>query len=235
VTSTDERARAVMRAYADTLQPPPVSQIIARAEQTGDAPTHSRGRPRLVLVVAAVVAAAVAGMVVDRLPDRTATTTTTTAEAPPSAASTGGYSGLSPGCPPGLPLIDGVRFKRDATPATSFRAKAGQDLTLTATIPDTPPDRQLLSFTLDLVPPMPIYRATDQDVRVVTQAAAILRPKPSERVFLVLRIPAGSPPGTYYLVGHATWPGPSLCVGTNPPGSTMVGASRGILGLVDLV
>jgi len=60
-----------------------------------------------------------------------------------------------------------------------------------------------------------------------------LRLAPGQRqVSPVLRIPAGLAPGTYHILGYATFPGPSLCGVTNPPDSTQVGATWGFLGSV---
>jgi hypothetical protein len=61
----------------------------------------------------------------------------------------------------------------------------------------------------------------------------VLRLAPGQqRVAPVVQIPAELAPGTYDVVGYATWPGPSLCGVANPADSTQVGSIWGVLGSV---
>jgi hypothetical protein len=226
----DNAARAVMRTYADNLQPPPVADIIARAEHTPDAPhppgtARPRGRGPLVVAAAAVAATiavvTIAVATANRAPDRGATTAT---QPTPST----GPLRAAPGCPPGLPLLEGPKTI-EGTLAKPIAAKAGQQLTLPARIRPSGPDRPLLTFTVYLLPP-----GADMNERAKAVAqSAVLRLTPHQRrVSPVLHLPTGLAPGTYDIVGYATWPTPSLCGVTNPAHSTEVGTIWGILGSV---
>ncbi len=147
----DDAARAVMRSYADNLQPPPIADIIARAEHTPDAPhppNTARPRGRGPLVIAAASAAATIAVVTiavataNRAPDRGATGTTAATQPTPST----GDVRMAPGCPPGLPLLEGP--KAEGTQTKPITAKAGQQLTLSTRIRPSGPDRPLLTFTI---------------------------------------------------------------------------------------
>jgi hypothetical protein len=236
----DDAARAVMRAYADNLQPPPVAEIIARAEHTPDAPyPPSTARPRsrgpLVLAAASVTATiavvTIALAAADRLPDRGATGTT--AATPPTTSTEAGR--MAPGCPPGLPLLEGP-LNIEGMLAKPIAAKAGQQLTLPARIRASDPDRPLLSFQIWLLPSGVYEAAFETDMNQRAKAVAhspVLRLTPDQqRVSPVLQLPTGLAPGTYDLVGYATWPSPSVCGVTNRPDETGVGSSWGVLGWV---
>jgi hypothetical protein len=223
MTSADDKARAVLRAYADNLQPPPVAEIIARAEHTPDAPhppstARPRSRGRLVLAAAAVVAAiAAVAIAADRLPDRDATVATQP------TASTGANRMAAPGCPPGLPMLEGGPHTVDGTLVKPIAAKPGQQLTLPARIP-TQPDRRLLSFRL--------YLKLHGTNLTVSQSPILRLTPDQQRVSPVLQIPTGLAPGTYDIVGSATFPSPSLCGPTNSADSTQTGAIWGVLAWV---
>src|SRR5262245_60058578 len=112
--ANDDAAKAVMRTYADSLQPPPVADIIARAEHTASGPhpaSTGRTRGRLVIAVASATVAAVAiaavaiaavAIAADRGPNRGATVATQ-----PSAST--GVGRMAPACVPALPVLDGPR------------------------------------------------------------------------------------------------------------------------------
>jgi hypothetical protein len=241
MTSVEDTARAVMRAYADTLQPPPVADVIARAERTRHAP-HSprtarpRSRGRLVLAVASVAAAiAVVAIAADRPPDRGATAATQPAATQPTAST--GAVRMAPACPPGLPLLEGPH-NIDGTLSKPIAAQAGQQLTLAAQIRAHDPDRPLLSFMIYLMPPgadMNVPAAgvpPEKRVKAVSQSPVLRLAPDQQRVSPVLQIPAGLAPGTYDVVGYATFPSPSLCGVANPADSTQVGSIWGVLGSV---
>jgi hypothetical protein len=230
MTSADDRAKAVMRAYADNLQPPPVTDVIARAERTRDVPqppsaARPRSRGRILLAAASVAAAvAVVAIAADRLPDRGTTGATV---APQPTASTGGGR-MAPGCPPGLPVLDGP-LAVDGTLSRPIAAEPGQQLTLPARIPASDPDRRLLSFTIYLLP-----SGVDMNERArAVSVSPVLRLEPDqERVSPVLQIPTGLAPGTYDVVGYATFPSPSVCGVANRPDETEVASIWGVLGSV---
>jgi hypothetical protein len=243
MTSADDAARAVMRAYADSLRPPPVADIVARAEHTRDAPhppraVHSRSRGRLVLAAASVAAAiAVVAIAAYRPPDRGATAATQPAATQPTAST--GMNRMAPACPPGLPLLEGPH-NIDGTLSKPIPAQAGQQLTLAAQIPAHAPDRPLLSFMIYLMP-----SGTGKDVpavgvppekrgKAVSQSPVLRLAPDQQRVAPVLQIPAGLAPGTYDVVGYATFGGPSLCGVPNPADSPQVEVGRmwGVLGSV---
>ena len=232
MTSADDRAKAVIRAYADSLQPPPVADIIARAEHTRDAPhppsaARPRSRGRIVLAAASVAAAiAVVAIAADRLPDRGATVATQPTATQPTAST--GVGRMAPGCPPGLAVLEGP-LNVDGTLSKPIAAKAGQQLTLPARILPSDPDRPLLSFTIYLMPPGVDMHERD---KVVSQSPVLRLAPGQQRVAPVVQIPAELAPGTYDVVGYATWPGPSLCGVANPADSTQVGSSWGVLGSV---
>jgi hypothetical protein len=231
----DHAAKAVMRAYADNLQPPPVADIIARAEHTRDAlhppsTARPRSRGRIVLAAASVAATiavatiAVIAIAADRPPDRGATA------APQPTTSTGAVR-MAPGCPPGLPLLEGP-LNIEGMLAKPIAAKAGQQLTLPARIRPSDPDRPLLSFTIYLLPhDEPGANMNERD-KAVAQSPVLRLTPDQQRVSPVLQIPTGLAPGTYDVVGYATWPGPSVCGVKNPAHSTPVGRSWGVLGWV---
>lgn len=228
MTSADDRAKAVMRAYADNLQPPPVADIIARAEHTRDAPhPPSSARPpsrgRLVLAVASVAAAAIAvvAFAADRPPDRGVTAATQ-----PTAST--GVGRMAPGCPPGLPVFEGP-LNVDGTLSKPIAAEAGQQLTLNFRIPASDPDRPLLSFMIYLLPP---GADMNERARAVSQSPVLKLAPDQQRVSQVLQIPTGLAPGTYDVVGYATFPSPSVCGVANPANSTKVGIIWGVLGWV---
>jgi hypothetical protein len=226
MTSADDKARAVLRAYADNIQPPPVAQIIARAEHTRENPrppstARPRSRRRLVLAAASVAAAiAAVAIAADQLPNPDATVATEPT-ATQATASTGANR-MAPGCPPGGPtLAEGL--------AKSIAAQAGQQLTLPVQIPATEPDRPLLSFTIYLTPP---GTQMNELYKVVAQSPVQRLTPDQQRVSPVLQIPTGLAPGTYDIMGLTTWPGPSLCGVKNPADSTQVGGSWGVLASV---
>lgn len=225
MTSADDTAKAVMRTYADNLQPPPVAEIIARAEHTRENPhppstARPRSRGRLVLAAASVAAAiAAVAIAADQLPDRDTTVATQPTATQPTAST--GANRMAPGCPPGDPTLEGL--------AKSIAARAGQQLTLPVQIPATQPDRPLLSFTIYLTPPG--TQMTELDKAVSQSPVQRLTPD-QQRVSQIVQIPTGLAPGTYDIVGLTTWPGPSLCGVKNPADSTQVGRSWGVLGSV---
>lgn len=225
MTSADDTAKAVMRTYADNLQPPPVAEIIARAEHTRENPhppstARPRSRGRLVLAAASVAAAiAAVAIAADQLPDRDTTVATQPTATQPTAST--GANRMAPGCPPGDPTLEGL--------AKSIAARAGQQLTLPVQIPTTQPDRPLLSFTIYLTPPG--TQMTELDKAVSQSPVQRLTPD-QQRVSQIVQIPTGLAPGTYDIVGLTTWPGPSLCGVKNPADSTQVGRSWGVLGSV---
>jgi hypothetical protein len=135
---------------------------------------------------------------------------------------------MAPGCPPGLPVLEGP-LAVDGTLSRPIAAKAGQQLTLPARIRPSDPDRPLLSFTIYLMPPGVDMHERD---KVVSQSPVLRLAPDQQRVSPVLQIPAGLAPGTYDVVGYATWPGPSLCGVANPADSTQVGSIWGVLGSV---
>lgn len=229
----DNTAKAVMRGYADNLQPPPVADIIARAEHTHDIPhPPSTARPRshgpLVITAASVAAAiavvttAVVAIAADRPPDRGATAAT-------QPTTSTGAGRMAPGCPPSLPLLEGPHAT-DGTLAKPVAARAGQRLTLTARIPASDPDRPLLSFTAYLMPPG--ASTNNERARAVAHSPVLRLTPDQQRVSPVLQIPTGLAPGTYDIVGYATWPFPSVCGVKNPANSTQVGTMWGVLGSV---
>src|SRR5262245_14845831 len=150
----DDAAKAIMRTYADNLQPPPVADIIARAEHTPDAPhaaspDRPRGRGPLV-VAAASVAATIAVVTIavttaNRAPDPGAATA---AQPTPSTTPVR----MAPACPPDLPMFEGPKTI-EGTLIKPIAAKAGQQLTLPARIQPSDPDRPVLTFTIYLLPP----------------------------------------------------------------------------------
>lgn len=226
----DDAAKVVMRTYADNLQPPPVADIITRAEHTPDAPhppstARPRGRGPLVIAAASVAATiavvTIAVATANRAPDRgAATATQPTPSSPPVR--------MAPGCPPGLPLLEGPKTI-EGTLAKPITAKAGHQLTLPARIRPAGPDRPLLTFTIYLLPP-----GADMNERAKAVAQSpVLRLTPQQRrVSPVLHLPARLAPGTYDILGYATWPGPSLCGVTNPAEPQYVGTIWGVLGSV---
>lgn len=227
MTSTDDKAKAVMRAYADSLQPPPMAEVIARSGHTQDAryasrPERPRSRGRLVLAAASVAAAITVGVIAsDRLPDPGASSAihpTPTIEA----------ARMAPGCPPGLPLLEGASTVEGKL-AKPIAAVAGQQLALTTQIPATAPDRSLLSFTIYIVPP---GTNMNERTKAVAQSPVLKLALDQKRLSPVVQIPTSLAPGTYDIVGYATWPGPSLCGFANPADSTQVGSSWGVLGSV---
>ncbi len=228
----DDAAKTIMRTYADSLQPPPVADIIARAEHTASAPqppstARPRGRGPLVIAAAsvavtiAVVTIAVAAIAANRAPDRGAATAT---QPTPSA----GDVRMAPACPPGLPLLEGPKTI-EGTLAKPIAAKAGQQLTLPAEIRRSGPDRPLLTFTIYLLPP---GADMNERAKAVTQSPVLRLTPHQTRVSPTLQLPIGLPPGTYDIVGYATWPTPSLCGLTNPAHSTQVGTIWGVLGSI---
>jgi hypothetical protein len=246
MTSVEDTARAVMRAYADSLQPPPVADIIARAEHTRDAPhppstARPRSRGRLVLAAASVAAAiAVVAIAADRLPDRGATVATQPTATQPTAtqptASTAARA--APGCPPGLPVLEGP-LAVDGTLSKPITVDAGQQLTLPARILPSDPDRPLLSFTIYLLPHGVDMNERDKALSAgrrpagsVSQSPVLRLAPDQQRVSPVVQIPTGLAPGTYDVVGYATFPSPSVCGVANPADSTHVGGIWGVLGWV---
>lgn len=229
MTSADNRAKAVMRAYADNLRPPPVADIIARADDTPAAQQLSatappRFRGHLVLATASV-AAAVAGVavVVAWLPDQGTTGAT---GAPQPSASTAAVR-MAPACPPDLPVLEGP-FAADGKAARPS-AEPGQQLTLPAKITVTESDRRLLTFQVYLLPSGADMNERDQAVA----RTAVMEVSPNQaRISPVLQIPTGLAPGAYDLVGYATFPSPSLCGVANKADSTQVGTIWGVLGSV---
>lgn len=235
MTSSDDTARTIMRAYADTLTPPPVADVIARAERAPDAPpspvtARPRPRGRLVLASASAAAAAAAAaitvinLIVSQPPDRDAT-----AAIPPTTSTA--VARAAPGCPPGLPLLDGPH-DIEGRRSTPIQAKAGQPLTLPSQIQATDPDRPLLTFKIYLTPPGP-HGIEDKPAHAVA-TSPVLQLKPDhQRVAPVVPIPAGLTPGTYNIVGYGTYPAPSLCGVKNPAASSAGhGTIRGVLGWV---
>jgi hypothetical protein len=232
MTSADDRAKAVIRAYADSLQPPPVADVIARAEHTRDAPhlpsaARPRSRGRIVLAAASVAAAiAVVAIAADRLPDRGATVATQPTATQPTAST--GVGRMAPGCPPGLAVLEGP-LNVDGTLSKPIAAKAGQQLTLPARILPSDPDRRLLSLTIYLMHP---GANENERAKAVAKSPVLPLTPHQERVSPIVQIPTGLAAGTYDVVGYATWPGPSLCGVANPADSTQVGSSWGVLGSV---
>jgi hypothetical protein len=223
----DDAAKAVMRTFADNLQPPPVADIIARAEHCPDAPhppSAARPRGRLVLAAASVAAIAAVAIAADRGPDRGATVTTQ-----PSASA--GVPRMAPACVPALPVLDGPRTIEGIL-SKPIQAKAGQQLNLTALFTSpAAPDRQLLSFTVYLLPTG--ADLTTERAKVVARSPILRLTPGQQRVSpVVLPIPTALAPGTYDIVGYGTFPGPSICGLTNPDPSTEGMHEWGVLGSV---
>jgi hypothetical protein len=229
MTSADDTAKAVMRTYADNLQPPPVAEIIARAEHTRENPhppstARPRSRGRLVLAAASVAAAiAAVAIAADQLPDRDTTVATQ-----PTAST--GANRTAPACPPGLAVLDGVPLAIDGTASKPIAVEAGQQLTLPVRILPSDPDRRLLSFMIYLLPPR--ADLTTERYKVVSQSPVLRLAPDQQRVSPVLQLSTGLAPGTYDIVGYATFPSPSVCGHTNPANSTQTGAIWGVLGSV---
>jgi hypothetical protein len=230
MTSTDDAAKTIMRTYADNLQPPPVADIIARAEHTADAlhppsTARPRGRGPLLIAAASVTAVAIVATVAvlvatGRQPDRGATPgTRPTPSTAPIAA---------PGCPPGLPVLEGP-FAAKPTPSKPVAVEPGQQLTLRSRILDWGQDRPLLTYAVYLLP-AGAYMTEPGDA--VAQSPVLRLTPHQQHVSPVLQIPTGLAPGKYNLYGYATWPGPSLCGVKNPPHSTQIGMSWGGVGTV---
>ncbi len=68
--------------------------------------------------------------------------------------------------------------------------------------------------------------------KAVAQSPVLRLTPQQRRVSPVLHLPARLAPGTYDIVGYATWPSPSLCGATNPTPYTRVGSIWGVLGSV---
>lgn len=230
MTSTDSAAREIMRAYADSLQPPPVADVLARAEDfSGTAPPAPTAglrssRTLVILSLAAAGAAAVVGAV--SLANNGHGDQGSTAEPGVTAAPRAG--GMAPGCPPALPVVTGLAAA-DGTTAKVFAAAPGQRVTVLAELPDANPDRRLLSFRIDL---LPVGADIHDGSQPVSESASLALAPGQQHVSPELRIPEGTAPGSYNLIGHATWPGPSLCGVPNPAGATQIGSSDGIVGSI---
>jgi hypothetical protein len=230
MTSTDDAAKTIMLTYADNLQPPPVADIIARAEHTPDAPhppdtARPRRRGPLVIAAASVTVAVAATMVVlaiatNRPPDRDPVAATQP------TPSTGPFA--APGCPPGLPVLEGPFAARGAA-SKPVPVEPGQQLTLRSRILDWGQDRPLRTYAVYLLP----ARAYMTEPANAVAQSPVLRLSPHQQhVAPVLQIPTGLAPGKYNLYGYATWPSPSLCGVKNPPHSTQIGMSWGGVGAV---
>jgi hypothetical protein len=225
-----------MRGYAESLQPPPVADVIARAEQTREAPhppstARLRSRGRLVLAIASVAATvAVVAIAADRLPDRGAPAATAATQPTASTA----VARMAPGCPPGLPVLEGPPLAVDGKASKPLAVETGQQLTLTARIPASAPDRPLLSFTIYLMPPGEYIKGAvaSERAKAVSHSPVVQLTPDQQRVSTVLQIPTGLAPGTYDVAGYATYPGPSLCGFPNPTDATEGGATYGTLGSV---
>lgn len=230
----EEAARAAIRAYADSVEPPPVTAVIDRARKAEDAghmrstilPRRRRDRVPIISVAAAaaaiVVIAAVAVAVLDAGRDGDRGTTTATR---PTAST--GSTGMAPGCPPGLPVLEAPVAGESASAPPSV--EAGKPLALVVRIPATDPDRRLLSVQFFLMPAGADINKQDE---ALSQSSLVQLTPDTERVSQDLQVPAGLAAGTYDLVGHTTWPGPSLCGVENPADSTQIGSSWGVLGSV---
>lgn len=221
MTPNDDQIRATMRDYASTLEPPPLADVIARAE----VPEHSavpssgwrpRRRGRLLLAVATGIVAVAAATVV--------TTATTDQDTSPSAEATqpvGAGAVGAPGCPPGLPTPD-----LSLGEGRTIAAKSGETLTIPLKVPPTNADRHLRTLMVYLMPPGIDMNERD---KAIAQSAVVDLAADQQRVSPVLQIPSDLAPGTYDLIGTATWPGPSLCGAVNPADSTQTGTSWGAL------
>lgn len=223
-TTKDDAVRTAMRAYADNLQPPAVADVMGRAERTQDTSdslgnVRQRRRRPLVFAAAAVAIAVIAVGSNQMLDGGTADVPAVTQP----AASTG--PAAAPGCPPALPLLD-EPLDVEGKALKPIMAAAGEQLTVTARIRPSDLDRRLLSFALYLLPP---GADMNELARAVAQSAIVPLTPDQQSASPVLQIPAELPPGTYDLVGAATYPGPSLCGVKNPADSTQIGTTRGVL------
>jgi hypothetical protein len=206
MTSADDKARAVLRAYADNIQPPPVTEIIARAEGTREdshqfSTSRPRARGRFVLAAASVVAAvAVAAVAANQLPG---SDTTVVAQPSPSIAvnTSTGEIRMAPGCPPPDPVLAEGSAK-------SVGARAGQQLTLPIQVPAAAPDRPVLNFTIYLAPSGALTAGLD---KAVAQSSLQRLTADQRRASVDVQIPAGLAPGTYDIWGVTTYRGPSVC------------------------
>lgn len=209
-----DQLRSAMRSYADTLEPPPLSDVLERAEQ----PVRSRRNGRLVLAAALVVAAVASSAFVISL------LTNPDASAPPAATQPTGPRGLmAPFCGPGMPSLDWT-----LTGGKQPDIKPGRTVAIPMRLPSTQPDRPLRTFTASLVP---------ADVQLspgwpVPKSAVMTLTPDQKIVTLVFVIPAYVKPGTYNVIGTATFPSPSVCGHVNPPNSTETGTQEGGIGSV---
>ncbi|TWP32199.1 hypothetical protein [Leekyejoonella antrihumi] len=223
----EDRTRAAMRAYAKSVQPPPVEVIFARADRTQAAATSSRPARRrrlrrgvLALAVSAVTIGLAGGTlaVMDPFGNRAAPGANAT-----HSAATGGQVGMAPGCPPGLAVLNGVSMSDGSVPEP-IAVTPGQKLTLGAQIPPARADRPLKTLTLYLARSDYLVQPTSAN-SLSTSDVVDLAPG-QKSVTMTLTIPPTLSAGTYDVVEVGTWPGPSLCgnnTNTDPP--TMVGHS----------
>lgn len=229
-TSADDTAKAVMRGYADSLQPPPVEHVLARAERPAHTPQSpsdgGRRLPgRLVLASASV---AVGAAVFAGVMHWTATPGPTDATMPAATqtAARTGARGFAPGCPPALPLLDGPH-DLEGRLAKPLVAQAGQQLTIPAQIPQASGRPRLNSFLIYLVP-----SGTLQNERgnALAESPNLQLNPNQQRVAPVLQLPDRLPRGSYDIVGYATWRGPAVCGAPPQPDSPNLGTTQGVLG-----
>ena len=237
MTSTEDRARAVMRAYADTVQPPPLGEVLDRAGRTASAQKSGLYRMRQSpwrLTLAAAGLTAIAGVVgvsygIGR--DSNAGFSAPGVAATSSQAHAGRVARLAPGCPPGLPLLEGPH-NLEGVLSKPLAAIAGQSLTLPAQILPHDSDRPLLTFQIYIMPHGLNMDDRERDKAVAQSAVLKLEPDQTS-VSPIVPNPTGLAAGTYDVVGYATWPFPSVCGVKNPVDSPEgPGSSWGVLGSV---
>lgn len=215
-----DQLRSAMRTYADTLEPPPLSDVLARAEQ----PVRSRRSGRLVLAAALVVAAVASSTFV------ITSLTNPDTPAPPAATQPTSPRGFAaPFCGPGMPSLDW-----SSTGGKQPVIRPGRMVAIPMRLPSTPPDRRLRTFTATLAP-VDVNWSPARPVRPVrpTPESAVVELMPDQTVVtLVFDIPSDTVPGKYNVIGTATFPSPSLCGHVNPPDSTHSGTQSGGVGSV---
>ena len=218
MTSTEDEIRTAMSTYADALEPPPLADILARAEQ----PVRSRRSGRPVLAAALVVAVvASSAFVIDSLTNRPPLPAAPAATEPTDAAAHWG-----PFCGPGMPSLD---WK--LTGGKQPIIKPGRTVAIPMRLPSPQPDRRLSTFTASLVP-ADVHLSPGWPV----PKSAVVRLTPNQKIVtLVFVIPEYVKPGKYNVIGTATFPSPSLCGHPNPPDSTETGSQQGGIGSVVIV
>lgn len=215
MTSSNDQIRTAMRAYADTVEPPPVSDVIARAEQPHA--SHRNSGPMMAAALGIIVVAT-AALIVSHLTGEDVPRT------PATAQSTGAKGIVAPACGPGMPSLDWA-----LTGGKQPTIKPGRSVTIPMRMPTTLPDRRLRTFAAALVP-ADVHLSPGWPV-VAQSAVAELTPDQTT-VTLVFNVPARVLPGKYNVIGTATYPSPSLCGHVNPPDSPANSTMEGGIGSV---